>query len=113
MIMMESIYSFYRINEFPIFGTEKPWGFVNSGEEDPSESEVKAEKDNFPGILSPYALRAVEDAILSTHPEQTYVLSPSASSRIKSMLIAFSPHCVTNNILKHKQLAKPAYQCTV
>ncbi|CAG7838428.1 unnamed protein product [Allacma fusca] len=56
-------------------------------------------------VLSPYAMKAVEEAILSTAPESTYVLTPSASSRIKSMMIALSPNCVSSAVLKQHKLA--------
>lgn len=56
-------------------------------------------------ILSPYAMRTIEEAILSVCPQQSYVLTPSASSRIKSMMITFSPKCVSNSILKQHKYA--------
>lgn len=63
-------------------------------------------------VLSEHAMQAVEDAILATNPEQTYVLTPSTSSRIKSMLIAFSPTCVSSSIIKHQKLGQE-YEYTV
>ena len=56
-------------------------------------------------VLSPYAMKAVEEAILSTAPDSTYVLTPSASSRIKSMMIALSPNCVSSAVHKQHKLA--------
>ncbi|OXA60423.1 D-beta-hydroxybutyrate dehydrogenase, mitochondrial [Folsomia candida] len=59
--------------------------------------------ESVPEFLSPYAIQAVEESILNTNPDECYVLAPSASSRIKSMMIAFSPSCVSNAVTKqHK-----------
>ena len=60
-------------------------------------------------FLSSYAMREVEEAILCAAPEESYLLTPSTSSRIKSMMIAFSPSCVSNAVLKQHKFAQAEY----
>lgn len=60
-------------------------------------------------FLSTYAMREVEEAILNATPEESYLLTPSTSSRIKSMMIAFSPSCVSNAVLKQHKFAQGEY----
>jgi len=64
-------------------------------------------------ILSKHAIKSVEDAILANNPEQAYVLTPSTSSRIKSMMYAFSPTCVSTAILKQHKLLNPTDPYTI
>lgn len=60
-------------------------------------------------FLTSYAMREVEEAILSATPEEAYLLTPSTSSRIKSMMIAFSPSCVSNAVMKQHKFAQAEY----
>ncbi len=115
-----SPFRYSRINEFPspsIVYEMKPTAEskkpISEHESSLANNKAMTLDDPTVDILSSFAMRAVEDSILSSHPEQAYLLTPSTSSRIKSMMIAFSPSCVSNAVLKQNKLSHAGYDYTV
>jgi len=101
-----------RLNEFP-----KPLIVYEMRTESPvpggNGSTAATIDQSIPEFLSSYAIHAVEESILSAKPNESYVLAPSASSRIKSMMIAFSPNCVSNAVTKKHKYAQAEYAYSV
>jgi len=97
-----------RLNELPrppiVYEVKTPV----SGNDD-STATLPSADDAIFEFLSSYAMREVEEAILTATPEESYLLTPSTSSRIKSMMIAFSPSCVSNAVLKQHKFAQAEY----